>query len=258
MLKEFKEEMMKTFEMSDLGELKYILGLEVKNLNDGLFVSQHKYAANLLNKFGMENCNSATTPMNTNEHLQLHDDSENVCSTKYRRIVGGLLYLTHTKPDLMFAVSTVSRFMSSPSSHHYGALKRILRYVKGTLNYGLFYKTIGGLELQGHSDSDWGGSIDDRRSTSGWCFSLRSAVIAWSSKKQTIAALSSTEAEYITLTSAACEAVWLRRLMNDLYEKQTSASVIYCDSNQPFKLLETQYIMEEQNILTPVITSSEI
>ncbi|KAH7665504.1 RNA-directed DNA polymerase protein [Dioscorea alata] len=107
----------------------------------------------------------------------------------------------------MFAVSVVSRFMNSPSAQHFGTVKRILRYVSGTLNFGLLYTPSENFCLIEHSDSDWGNSLDDRRSTTGWCFTLGSAVIAWSSKKQAIAALSSSEAEYITLSAAACETV---------------------------------------------------
>ncbi|XP_039127506.1 uncharacterized mitochondrial protein AtMg00810-like [Dioscorea cayenensis subsp. rotundata] len=188
MLKEFKEKMMGTFEMTYPGQLKYILGLEVIQLNDSLFVSQHKYAVDLLIKSGMKNCKLVASPMNSNEQLHLQDNSGSVCPTKYRSIVGGLLYLTHTRPDLMFVVSVVSHFMNSPSTHHFGALKRILRYVSGTLNLGLLYTTSENFNLVGHSDSDWGNSLDDRRSTIGWCFTLGSAiiacaVIAWSSKK---------------------------------------------------------------------------
>ncbi|XP_039117464.1 secreted RxLR effector protein 161-like [Dioscorea cayenensis subsp. rotundata] len=167
----------------------------------------------------MENCREVDTPMNSNEKLCLQDNSEKTDPQRYRKLVGALLYFTHSRPDIMFAVSMVARFMHSPSVHHLGAVKRILSYVKGTIGFGIHYKKGENFKLLGYSDNDWGGSQDDRKSTSGWVFSLGSGVIAWCSKKQSITALSSTEAEYISLTAATCEVVWLRRLLEDLNEK---------------------------------------
>ncbi|XP_039142894.1 secreted RxLR effector protein 161-like [Dioscorea cayenensis subsp. rotundata] len=114
--------------------------------------------------------------------------------------------------------------------HHLGAVKRILRYISGTIDYGIHYRRNEEFKLLGYSDSDWSGSQDDRKSTTGWVFSLGSGVIAWSSKKQAITALLSTEAEYISLTAAVCEAVWLKRLLEDFGEKQSTPSVIVCDN----------------------------
>ncbi|XP_039138720.1 uncharacterized mitochondrial protein AtMg00810-like [Dioscorea cayenensis subsp. rotundata] len=174
--------MMKVFEMSDLGQLKYFLGLEVTQYKDSLFVSQWKYAEDLLSKAGLLHCNPVGGPINLNEKLQMKDGSGDVDCTKYRRIVGSLLYLTHTRPDLMHAVSVVARFMQSPTKHQYGAVKRILRYVSGTTGYGLHYAKNDQFKLVGYSDSDWGGSPEDRRSTTRWVFSLGSGAVAWCSK----------------------------------------------------------------------------
>ncbi|XP_039141190.1 secreted RxLR effector protein 161-like [Dioscorea cayenensis subsp. rotundata] len=130
----------------------------------------------------------------------------------------------------------VSWFMHSPSVHHLGAVKRILRYISGTIGYGIHYKKGENFKLMDYSDSDWGGSQDDRKSTIGWVFSLGSSVIAWCSKKQSITALSNTEAEYISLTAAACEVVWLRRLLEDLNEKQEDSNVILCDNSSALSI----------------------
>ncbi|XP_039119918.1 uncharacterized mitochondrial protein AtMg00810-like, partial [Dioscorea cayenensis subsp. rotundata] len=220
MMTEFRENMMSTFEISDLGPLRYLLGLEDKQKPGSLFVSQLRYAEDLLKKTGMLHSKPIASPMNSNKKLSLKDISGNADPTRYRKIIGGLLYLTHTRPDLAFAVGVVSRFMQAPTTHHLGAVKRILHYVAGTVSYGLHFSHNNNFKLIGYTDSDWGGSPDDRKSTSGWVISLGSAAIAWSSKKQLITALSSTEAEYISVTSAACEAVRLRRLLEELNEKQ--------------------------------------
>lgn len=222
--------MQKEFEMSDLGSLQYFLGLEVKQAKDGIFCSQKKYAKDLLLRFGMHNCKVATTPMNTNEKLQLEDGTEPTHPSYYRSLIGGLNYLTHTRPDIMYSVSVLSRYMHSPTMQHLGAAKRVLRYIAGTSEFGLWYSSTASYNLVGFSDSDWASSVDDRKSTSGYAFNLGSAAISWRSKKQDVVALSSSEAEYIAVTSAVCQALWLRRLLVDIEHKQTSATSIFCDN----------------------------
>ena len=130
----------------------------------------------------------------------------------------------------MFAVSLVTRYMHCPLVHHMGAVKRILHYAAGTLDLGIQYKHVQTLGLIGYVDSDWGGLLDDRRSTTYWVFSLGSGAIAWSSKKQDVTALSSTEAEYIAANSAACQGIWLRRLLDDMGVKQTNPTPLFYDN----------------------------
>ena len=135
----------------------------------------------------------------------------------YRSVVGSLRYLVHTRPDLAYSVGTVSRFMENPTTEHMSAVKQILRYVKGTINLGSTYrKGKEGLILRGYSDSDMAGDVDDRKSTTGMIFYLGPNPISWNSQKQKVVALSSCEAEYIAASTAACQAVWLRRLLADL------------------------------------------
>ena len=145
--------------------------------------------------------------MAINEKLSKYDGKPKVDGAMYRILVGSLIYLTHTRPDIVNAVSIVSRFMSEPSKDHLTAAKRILRYIKGTKSYGIMYETKKDFKLTGYTDSDWAGSVDDRKSTSGYVFQLGNKVVSWSSKKQATVALSSVEAEYIAATSAAREAV---------------------------------------------------
>ncbi|PKA47257.1 putative mitochondrial protein [Apostasia shenzhenica] len=151
------------FEMTDLGLLRHFLGLEIKQTSKGIFLSQEKYTSDLLEKFGMKNCNKVETPMNSSEKLQLEDETSLANSKYFRSLVGGLMYLIHTRPDLLFAVSMVSRFMHKPTKQHLGAAKRILRYIKGTSNYGIWYSQTTNIKLFGFCDSDWAGSLDDRK-----------------------------------------------------------------------------------------------
>ncbi|KAJ8503716.1 hypothetical protein OPV22_004602 [Ensete ventricosum] len=174
--------------------------------------------------------------MNVNEKLKLEDGTGLTNARYYRSLVGGLIYLTHTRPDITFSVGVVSRFMQSPSKHHLGAVKRILRYIAGTTNYGIWYSHNFKYKLFGFTDSDWAGDLDDRKSTSGNIFSLGSGAISWSSKKQATTALSTSEAEYVAATSAACQAIWLRRLLEDLHQKQIDATEIFCDNKSTIAL----------------------
>lgn len=230
LINDFKEKMMSKFEMTDLGILHYFLGMEIIQDPYDIFLCQEKYAKDLLKRFHMSNCNPASTPMNTNERLVLDDGLEKADEKEFRSIVGGLIYLTHSRLDIMFAVSLISRFMHKPSRQHMGAAKRVLRYIRGTLSFGLRYQKVSNCKLISYTDSDWAGCAYDRKSTSGYAHSLGSGVISWASKKQQTIALSSSEAEYMAATSAACQTVWLRRILADLKEKQDEATIMFCDN----------------------------
>ncbi|XP_047309920.1 secreted RxLR effector protein 161-like [Impatiens glandulifera] len=163
----------------------------------------------------MSQCKSLSTPMALNEKFQVNDDGEKADSTTYRKLIGSLIYL-NTRPDITHSVSLLSRFLNEPSQIHFASAKRILRYLKGTKTQGIELKKESECKLVGYTDSDWAGSIDDRKSTSSYIFCLGSNVISWSSRKQKSVALSSAEAEYIACTDAACEAVWLQRILKDM------------------------------------------
>jgi len=145
-------------------------------------------------------------------------------------LVGGLIYLTHTRPDIAYHVGVISRFMQQPSKVHYGAAKRVLQYIAGTLDFGIWYSKTDNFRLCGYTYSDWASSLDDIRSVSTNVFTLGSGVVTWSSKKQATTTLSTSEAEYIAATSAACQAIWLRRILAELQHMQASATEIYCDN----------------------------
>lgn len=149
----------------------------------------------------------------------------------YRSLVGSLMYLTATRPDLAFSVSILSRFMQTPKVSHWEAGKRILKYVKGTLDHGIIYSRTSNFKLTGFSDSDYGGNLDDGRSTGGYVFNLGTSAISWQSKKQSVVALSSVEAEYMALSTAGCQALWLRDILNELEHTQQGPTTLLCDKS---------------------------
>ncbi|XP_057452007.1 secreted RxLR effector protein 161-like [Lotus japonicus] len=159
-----------------------------------------------------------------------------VDATHYKQMVGSLMYLTATRPDLMFSVCLVSRFMENPTELHLQVVKRIMRYVKGTTDLGILYSSKGDGKMIAFSDSDYAGDLDDRRSTSGYVFLLGTGSVAWISKKQAVVSLSTTEAEFISAALCACQCIWLRRILVTLGFSQSGCSTIYCDNSSAIKL----------------------
>ena len=223
------------FEMKDMGELHYFLGIEVIRTTKGIMLSQRHYILNLLFKFGMTDQKPISTPLDRN--LKLHTDSGTTCEpTQYRQIIGSLIYLTITRPDLSYPVGLLSQFMQTPCDTHLNCAERVLRYVSGTMDRSILYKEGAEIRLEGDTDADWAGSVSDRRSTSGFVFSLGSGAVSWSSKKQPTVALSSTEAEYRGAAIATCEAIWLKRLLKDFNEPVDEPIRIYCDNQSSIQL----------------------
>ncbi|PKI72950.1 hypothetical protein CRG98_006650 [Punica granatum] len=167
MAREFKQSMEKEFEMIDYGMIRYFLSIEVQQGEDGVFISQERYAKEILKKFSMENCLPVDTPVECGIRLTKEEEGKPMNPTYYKSLVGCLRYLTCSRPNMLFGVGLVSRFMETPKTSHLKAAKRSLRYVKGTVDYGLLYSSKGGMELIGFGDSDWAGSCDDRKSTTG-------------------------------------------------------------------------------------------
>jgi hypothetical protein len=231
--------MMGEFEMSDLGLLTYYLGIEVLQGTDGIAIKQAAYARKILTQFGMLDCNSTSIPI---EHRsQLHKDAQGstVDPTEYRRVIGCLRYLLHTRPDLSYAVGVVSRFMERPTVMHFKAVKQILRYLKGTINCGLMFSGgNGAVEITGFTDSDLAGDSDDRRSTSGMAFYFNSILVSWSSQKQKTVALSSCEAEFMAATAAACQALWLRGLLIEMIGAEARPVKLYVDNKSAIALMK--------------------
>lgn len=225
------------FSMTDLGLLSYYLGIEVKQTEEGITLCQSGYATRILEKMGMEKCNSAQFPMEPKLKLSKFSKAEKVDSTEYRSVVGSLRYLLHTRPDLNFAVGYVSRFMENPTKEHMTAVKHILRYVRGTVGLGCNYKLVeGSPELLGYSDSDHAGNVDDRKSTTGVLYYFGHCPVSWISQKQKVVALSSCEAEYIAAAYAACQGVWLARLVNELLGQERIRVKIKIDNQSAIAL----------------------
>jgi len=236
MFEEFKKSMKTEFDMTDLGRMKYFLGIEVLQKADGIFITQRKYAQEILERFNMAQCNSVHNPVVPGFKLTKDEEGVAADSTVYKQIVGSLMYLTATRPDLMFSVSLISRYMERPTDSHFQAAKRILRYIKGTIVFGIFYKKGGKAELVGYSDSDYAGDQNDRKSTSGYAFLMTSGAVSWSSKKQPVVTLSTTEAEFVAAASSACQVVWLRRILTILNQEQSNPTVVFCDNISAIKL----------------------
>jgi hypothetical protein len=236
MFQEFKTMMMKEFAMTDLGKMRYFLGIEVLQSCNGIFIGQKKYIKDMLSKFEMSDCNPVKNPIVPGSRLVKEDKGVKVDNTLFKQLVGSLMYLTATRPDIAYSVSLISRFMEDPKESHFMAAKRILRYLQGTQNLGIFYKAGGNEELIAYTDSDYAGDLDDRKSTSGYAFLLGGGVISWVSKKQPVVSLSTTEAEFIAAALCACQCVWLRRILEHLSHCQEGATVVFCDNVSTIKL----------------------
>lgn len=208
-----KKELMSKFEMTDLGELNWFLGMKITRDWDDktIKLGQSIYVTKVLVKFGMMDCKVAATPMGSDPDEMEKSGPANV---PYREAVGCLMYaMIGTRPDIAYAVGVASRYLEQPEERHWVLTKRIMRYLRGTLDWELCYKKDGS-NLVGYSDADWAGDRSDRRSTSGYVFTLAGAAVCWLSKKQPCVALSTTEAEYIALCSATQEAAWMLMLVN--------------------------------------------
>ena len=233
----FKTEMTQEFDMSNLGSLSSYLGIEVKQGENFIFLSQTGYAKKVLQHAKLGECNAVATPLEARVKFTNEEGRSTVNSTVYRSLIGSLRYLTHTRPDLLFSVGILSRYMESPTLEHYNGVKRILRYIKGTKDFGLLYKK-GDMrgELIGFSDSDFAGDCHDRKSTSGYIFLFGGMAVSWSSQKQSIVALSSCEAEYIAATSATCQAIWMSRLIRELTSNEVSMAKLMVDNQSAITL----------------------
>ena len=218
------------FSMKDLGELHHFLGMQVQRTPSGLFLSQRQYMVDILTRAGMAECKPCSTPVDVNPKLSGTDGTPVTDPTDFRSLAGALQYLTFTRPDIAYAVQQVCLHMHDPREPHLAALKRILRYVRGTLHLGLLLRPSAQTELVVYSDADWAGCPDTRRSTSGYAVFLGDSLISWSSKRQNTVSRSSAEAEYRAVANAVAEATWLRQLLLELHAPLQRAALVYCDN----------------------------
>ncbi|XP_062100623.1 uncharacterized mitochondrial protein AtMg00810-like [Humulus lupulus] len=189
------------FEMSMISELSFFLGLQIRQLENGIFLSHTKYALNMLKKIGLENSKHAKTPIGTTTKLTRDVSRKPVDPTLFRSMIGSLLYLTASRPDICFSIGLCARYQSNPIESHFTAFKRIMKYVASTLEFGLWYMCDTNMSLVGYSDFDWAVSLDDSKSTSGGCFYLGNNLVSWLSKNQNYISLSTAKAEYIAAGS---------------------------------------------------------
>ncbi|KAH9802834.1 retrovirus-related pol polyprotein from transposon RE1 [Citrus sinensis] len=219
------------FEMKDLGALKYFLGIEVSRSKGGIFLSQRKYALDLLHETGMTACQPIDTPIEEGLKFCITSDQVPVDKGRYQRLIGRLMYLSHTRPDLAYALSVVSQFMHNPGEQHMKAVMRILRYLKTNPGKGiLFSKNEDYSNIEVYTDADWAGSVSDRRSTSGYFTFVGGKLVTWRSKKQHVVARSSAEAEYRGMALGICEGLWISFILNDLGYPSQQPIQLYCDN----------------------------
>jgi hypothetical protein len=230
---EFSRIMIQKFEMSMMGELKYFLGFQVKQLQDDTF---HVHQ-DILNKFGMKDVKPIKTPMGTNGHLDLDTGGKSVDQKVYGSMIGSLLYLCASQPDIMLSVCMCARFQADPKEVHLRVVKRIMRYLVYTPKFGLWYPKGSTFDLIGYSDADWAGCKIDRKSTLGTCQFLGRSLVSWASKKQNSVALSTTEAEYIAAGHCCAQLLWMRQTLRD-YGYKLSKVPLLCDNESAIRMAD--------------------
>ncbi|GJS38240.1 putative ribonuclease H-like domain-containing protein [Tanacetum coccineum] len=233
----FEKLMKDKFQMSSMGELTFFLGLQVQQKEDGIFISQDKYVAEILKKFNYSDVKSASTPVDLEKPLVKDGDADDVDVHLYRSMIGSLMYLTASRPDIMFAVCACARFQVTPKTSHLLAVKRIFRYLKGKPTLGLWYSRDSPFELVAYTDSDYAGATQDRKSTTGGCQFLGNRLISWQCKKQTVVATSTTEAEYVVAANCCGQVLWIQNQLLD-YGYNFMNTVIHIDNNSTICIIE--------------------
>ena len=235
--REFETLMKGEFQMSAMGELTFFLGLQVTQKPDGIFIHQEKYVKDILQKFDFETLRTATTPFEPPTPKIKNEPDQAVNVHLYRSMIGSLMYLTASRPDITFAVSACSRHQVTPLTSHLNAVKKIFKYLKGQPKLGLWYPRESPFMLEAYSDSDYAGANLDRKSTTGGCQFLGRRLISWQCKKQTIVATSSTEAEYVAVAHCCSQVLWIQNQMLD-YGFNFMNTKIYIDNQSTISIVK--------------------
>ena len=244
------------FELKDLGNLKYFLGIEVAKSAQEISLCQRKYVIDLLTEMDMLDCKLAETLIKVNHGLLIDEDQVPTDKDKYQRLVGRLIYLSHTRPDIAYAVSVVSQFMHCPSKEHMEAVYRVLRYLKSSPGKGLFFGRYNDYKISGYTDADWAGDHTDRKSTSGYFMFVGKNLVTWRSKKQKVVARSSAEAEFRGMAHGVCELIWIKRIIQDLGLKHPEPMMLHCDNkaaiaiaNNPVQHDRTKHVEVDRHFI---------
>ena len=255
-IQDLKKKLPREFDMKDFVNLKYFLGIEVLRSQKGIFISQQKYILDLLAEMSMLDCKPTKTPIVANHGLQIIKGEKPADKERYRRMVGKLIYLSHTKLDIAYAVGVVSRFMHMPQIQHMTSVMRILRYLKGTSSRGLLFDKNDNLDLLSYTDADWGGDRDNRKSTSRYFTIVGGNLVTWKSKKQKVVALSSAEVEFWGIVKGITKVLWIRKLLGELNFPQKGSCSLFCDnkaaisiSGNPVQHDRTKYVEINRHLI---------
>ncbi|XP_021974345.1 secreted RxLR effector protein 161-like [Helianthus annuus] len=240
-----KNELDKQFSIKDLGGLKYFLGIEVVRTSEGLVLSQRKYTLDILEDCGLQGCRPSSFPIEPNLKLDKGETEQKIGNSLYRRMVGRLLYLQATRPDITYAVNVLSQFVSDPRQNHLNAAHRVLRYLKATVGQGILLPRSGGYNLTAYCDSDWLGCPFTRRSRTGYLLLLGGAPVSWNTKRQSVVSRSSAEAEYRSMASTVSEVLWMRWLLQELDIPPKGPTPLFCD-NQAARHIANNPVFHER------------
>eukprot|EP00253_Pinus_taeda_P020165 PITA_20165 len=242
-----KKELRKCFEMTNLGYVHYSPSIEVNLHPKSIFLSQKKYIGDLLNRFGMIECNSLSTPMEQNLKLTSIEGKEFEDATKYKRLVGSINYIATTRPDISFDVGILFSFMENPCEGHWSAAKRVLEYLKGIQDFGIKYTQVGDFNLIVYSDSDFDGDKETRVSTLSYVMSVGPGVVSWTSRKQLVLADFATKAKYVATTEARKEIVWFRKIPEYLQVKQVQSTPLMINNTSTINLAKNPKFHDQTN-----------
>jgi len=244
-INEVKQILNSSFKIKDIGQLSFFLGFEVSRTKEGIHMNQRKYALDILANRGMLAAKPCFTPMVKDIKLMFEQNDPIQEEESYRRIVGRLLYLTNTRPNIKFSVHLLSQFMQSLNTHHHKAINQILRYIKGSPTRGIFFPSKSNMQLQAFSDSDWASCNLTRRSTTGYCIYIGASLISWKTKKQSTVSRSSSEAEYRALATTVYELQWLTYILQDLQISIDKTANLFCD-NEAARHIASNLVFHER------------